>query len=358
VIRGWLVIDATLVTIHGFGSSSETWERLTAKWHADDKLNGLRIEPFAYPSPRIPRLPLSPRDVPDYDDIAQTFATTYRVRFAALSDIAIVTHSQGGLILQRFLTWMLDQGRGRELGRIRTIVMLACPNGGSEYLRSIRSILGADRNPQVASLQVLDRQVADTNRRVLANIVNAKGVGDHHCRIPFHVYAGDSDAIVPSASAQGAFPDAWTLPGDHFSILDPAARGNLTAETVSYHILADAGAAVSPNRARVPLDDEGRPTTDPAIREPSAGRAYRFRVTNVGKAPMLDLRPELIDAAGEPRSAPLPGSFLGALQPGERTEFILTVTEPADRNPLYLRYTWTDWGGQREHVSNVTVPPS
>jgi pimeloyl-ACP methyl ester carboxylesterase len=351
------VIDATLVTIHGFGSSPETWGRLTAKWHADDELNGLQIEPFGYPSPRRPRLPLSPKDVPDYDDIAQVFAAKYKVRFAALSNIAIVTHSQGGLILQRFLTWMLDQRRGRDLARIRTIVTLACPNGGSDYLRSIRNLLGADRNPQAASLQVLNRQVADTNRRVLADIVNANGVGDDHCHIPFHVYAGDSDAIVPPASAQGAFPDFGTLPGDHSTILDPAAPGNFTAETVRYHILDDMGAAGSPDRPREPLDNEGRPTTDPAIREPGAERAYRFRVTNIGKAPMLDTRPELIDAAGEVCTA-LPDAFLGVLQPGEHTEFILTVTEPADRNPLRLRYRWTDWGGPREHVSNVTVPPS
>ena len=38
--------------------------------------------------------------------------------------MAIVTHSQGGLILQRSLTWMLHKRRGRELARIPSIVML------------------------------------------------------------------------------------------------------------------------------------------------------------------------------------------------------------------------------------------
>ena len=100
------------------------------------------------PSPRVPTLPLSPRDIPDYDDIAQTFATWYRVKLEELPGIAIVTHSQGGLILQRFLAWMLNQGPGRELARIRTIVMLACPNGGSGYLGSIRRILGPSAIPR------------------------------------------------------------------------------------------------------------------------------------------------------------------------------------------------------------------
>src|SRR5262249_1239058 len=142
-----------------------------------------------------------------------------------VADIAVVTHSQGGLILQRFLEWMLNQAKGQDLGRIRTVVMLACPNGGSEYLESVRHGLGLGRHPQVGNLDVLDRRIADTQRRVLDDIVRANGVGDHECRIPFHVYAGSSDNIVKPASAQGAFSGASTLAGDHFSILDPAAPG-------------------------------------------------------------------------------------------------------------------------------------
>ena len=71
-----------------------------------------------------------------------------------------------------------------------------------------------------------DKQVADTQRAVLARIVHASGIDDHQCPIPFHVYAAGSDAIVSAASAQAAFPGAGTLAGNHFTILDPAAPGN------------------------------------------------------------------------------------------------------------------------------------
>jgi pimeloyl-ACP methyl ester carboxylesterase len=233
---------ATLVTIHGFWSSPETWKRLSTNWQADEQLHGLQIHPFGYDSPKRPHLPFSATRVPDYDDIAQTLATEYTVALADETDIAIVAHSQGGLILQRFLAWMLQQGRGRELARIRSIILLACPNGGSEYLRSIRQILGFGRHPQAGSLEVLDRRVADTQRTVLQSIVNATGVDDHQCRIPLHVYAGSSDQVVAAASAQGAFPGASTLAGDHFSILDPASPGNRTAETVKHHLITDLSA--------------------------------------------------------------------------------------------------------------------
>lgn len=101
---------------------------------------------------------------------------------------------------------------------------------------------------------------------------------------------------------------------------------------------------------------QGRPTTDPASREPGPERAYRFQVTNVGRSFMSDIRPELVDSSGEVSSQPLPNMFLGALQPGERAEFVLTVTEPIDRNPLFLRYTWSDMLGFHERLSDVTVP--
>jgi nucleoside phosphorylase len=77
---------------------------------------------------------------------------------------------------------------------------------------------------------------------VLERIVHASGIDDHQCKIPLHVYAGASDAIVPAASAQAAFPGAGTLAGDHFTILDPATPGNRTADVVKHHLLADLAA--------------------------------------------------------------------------------------------------------------------
>ena len=211
--------------MHGFWSSPATWDRLCAVLQADEEIEGLRIHGFGYPSPKMRRLPFSWTRVPDSADIAQMLATEYATRLGRASSIAFVTHSQGGLILQRFLAWMTSEGRARELARIRTIIMLACPNGGSEYLASIRHVLGYGRHPQAADLEVLSKQVAETQRAVLARIVYASGVDDHRCRIPFHVYAAGSDAIVSAASAHAAFPELGILAGNHFTILDPAAPG-------------------------------------------------------------------------------------------------------------------------------------
>lgn len=71
---------------------------------------------------------------------------------------------------------------------------------------------------------------------------------------------------------------------------------------------------------------------------------------------MSHLHPELVDSSGEVCSQLLPNIVLGALQSGERAEFVLKVTQPIDRNPLFLHYIWHDATGLQERLSNVTVP--
>lgn len=326
------MINATLVTIHGFWSSPATWSRLNAVWEADEQLHGLRLYPFSYSSPKTYPLPFSTTRIPDYDDIAQTLATEYTVALGDADNVVIVTHSQGGLIAQRFLAWMLGEGRGRELARIRSIVMLACPNGGSEYLRSIRQVLGYGRHAQARQLKVLDRQVADIQRVALKNVVNATGVDDHQCRIPLHVYAGNSDKVVTAASAQGGFPGASTLAGNHFSILDPKSPGNRTAQTVKYHLTTDLSAR-SPQ-----LIQQDSPAHDTAANHRTSqvgirlmrdldAATGRFRLGALNRGDFGRFRVEVVDARNQdgdwvgPRTWPVPWLEDGSVESREISTF-------------------------------------
>jgi len=230
------MIQAHLVLIHGFWSSPATWDPIITRLRQDSDLVGLSIHPFGYESPKL-RWPGSPTRIPDYDDIAQSLPAYLSDSAPSTAPIAVVTHSQGGLILQRFLAWMLVEGRGRELARIRLIIMLSCPNEGSEYLRSIRAIAGFGRRPQASQLEVLNRSVGEARRVVLRQIVNATSIDERHCPIPIFVYSGRSDNIVLRESAHSVFPHAEVLPGNHFSILNPNAPGNLTVLTLKRHLL-------------------------------------------------------------------------------------------------------------------------
>jgi pimeloyl-ACP methyl ester carboxylesterase len=264
------MIEGSLVLVHGFWSSPATWRPMTNRIQADEDLRGLRVFPFGYESPKL-RMPMSPARIPRYDDIAQTLGAALTVAVPG-GPTAIVTHSQGGLILQRFLAWMLNEGRGRELERIRLIVMLACPNEGAEYLRSIRAVLGFRRHPQAGELHTLNADAADARRAVLRGIVNAHGANERECRIPTWVYAGRTDNVVTRASAQSAFPNAGSLPGDHFSILDPDKPGDLTFPALKRHILdaltgtVHQPAAAQPQAGPGPADDQhvGSPAVSPS----------------------------------------------------------------------------------------------
>lgn len=232
------MIDADLVFIHGFWSSAATWDRLVARLREDESLAGLRVHLFEYESPKLPPLLSWRTRIPDYDDVAQSLPSFLEANVRNGAPLIIVTHSQGGLILQRFLAWMLTRGRGRALARISSIVMLSCPNEGSEYLASIRAVLGMRHHPQASQLAVLGEDVRHSRQIVLSNIIYATQSDDYHCQIPVYVYSGRTDNIVLRQSGQSVFPGAEVLPGDHFSILDPDARGSVTQDTIRRHIVA------------------------------------------------------------------------------------------------------------------------
>ncbi len=266
---------ADLVLIHGFWSSPNTWDRLIACLQHDSDLAGMRIHTFGYESPKL-RWPTSPARIPDYNDIAQSLPAYLATHVPGATPIAVVTHSQGGLILQRFLAWMLTEGRGRELARFRLIIMLSCPNEGSEFLRSIRAVVGFNHHPQAGQLDVLDREVREARRIVLRQVVNAVKIDDRHCPIPVHVYSGRTDNIVPRESAQSVFPNAEVLPGDHFSILSPDAPGHLTCSTIKRHLLdtfAHPGRTGDGSAAGYSSRDVADDTTLPSDYAPQSGNS-------------------------------------------------------------------------------------
>ena len=127
---------------------------------------------------------------------------------------------------------------------------------------------------------MLDRQVADTQRGVLQRIVNAVAVDNYRCPIPFHVYAGASDDIVNAAAAQAAFPGASMIAGNHFTILDPAALGNRTAETLKCHLIADIVAGRTRTGAVSVPEITGEPD-HPASDERAGGAKYVVNTSGV-----------------------------------------------------------------------------
>ncbi len=238
-----------VVFVHGFNSSAAMWEPFTSLIDQDEELEFVRPLTFSYDTRLWQPSPL--RGVPDFDTVADSLKEFLDTEAGGFDRLLLVCHSQGGLIAQRCLARMLVEGRGPDLGRIRRVVLFACPNNGSQFALALRRGV-LRRNPQERQLRPLDQQIADTQRTVLRDIVNAREVTTRTCPIPFSVYAGETDNIVPPASARSVFPSAAVLPGDHSGIVRPASRAHRSYATLRRLILAAADTDPSTSTAMQP----------------------------------------------------------------------------------------------------------
>ena len=305
-----------VIFVHGLFSSAGVWRHFDQLIRSDPELSHLTILNFEYSSPKLNWSPL--RSIPDFNVLADNLQTYLEVEAVNQSDIILVSHSRGGLIVQRFLSRMISKGRADELARIRRIVMFACPNSGSEVFLTARRGAIFWRHAQERDLRPINASVTDAQQIVLSRIVHANSIGADECHIPIVAFAGESDNIVTPASARGVFPDTGVLPGDHFTIIRP--------ESLNHR----AYTALKKNLLMLPWGRRGVSASATATADPSTGRA---RNPPRGKNSITHVVPDL--AAYDPpdqTSVPLPGPgademsrVIARWNPRERTlDFIMS----------------------------------
>src|SRR5690242_6827337 len=107
-----------VIFVHGLFSSAGVWKSFTELLAADEELRDrIDVRPFPYNSPRLRLRP--DRRIADIDDIADRLGTWLRGNCSDGAPVVLVTHSQGGLIVQRLLARTLWRGRGYELAHIQ-----------------------------------------------------------------------------------------------------------------------------------------------------------------------------------------------------------------------------------------------
>ncbi|WP_443056875.1 esterase/lipase family protein [Streptomyces sp. IBSBF 2390] len=188
-----------VVFVHGFNSSAAVWEPFVRLIEDDPDLAFVAPLRFTYdtrlwqPDPR--------RQIPTFDTTADNLMEYLESAAGNCERLVLAAHSQGGLVVQRYLLRMLGhRGRGRELSRrIRSVILFACPNDGSQFGLALRRVFMRS-NPQERQLRPLDEQITDTRAFVINRVVHAREVSEGSCPIPIVVYAGESDKIVTPAS--------------------------------------------------------------------------------------------------------------------------------------------------------------
>lgn len=223
-----------VVFVHGFGSSAKCWSKLISKLQTDPRIKAaFDLECYEYPTKWF-NLRLGQR-IPRLEETASGLgAFLEQSRLRDYPDVTLVGHSQGGLVIQKYLAMMLSARRGYELERIRQVILMATPNLGSTLLAPARNILfRIFDNPQERALRVLNPEIHDLLEFLGDRVANAM-TRDADCwPIPVRCFWGQQDDIVPEASARGPYTKGAALPGDHFSVLEPNTQDH-------YNILAEA----------------------------------------------------------------------------------------------------------------------
>ncbi|ROP35246.1 hypothetical protein [Saccharothrix texasensis] len=229
-------MSVALVLVHGLFSSAAVWSHFDRLVGGDPDLADVDVLHFEYASPKVELN--SARRIPSVDDSARMLDTYLQLRTERHSSIVLATHSQGGLVVQRYLARKLREGKGLDLARIGHVVLFACPSNGSEFLGALRAfarpVLG---NVQEKELRPLVKPVTEALTDVLNRVVNAKGEGPSEYPVPVHAYAGEQDKVVLPQSALSHFPHGGMLPGDHFTIVRPEDRDAMAYLALKRHLL-------------------------------------------------------------------------------------------------------------------------
>ena len=241
--------NSAVVFVHGLFSSPNAWACFDRLLAADEELQGVKLLFFGYKSKKYRWRP--DRRIPDFNTLADHLKTFLEVVAEQYTDIVLVAHSQGGLIVQRYLARMLAARQGYRLSRIRRIVLFACPNSGAElFLLTRRRLLG--RHPQEVELRPLNEIVAETHQIIINSIMRADRVAFDQCPIPIYAYAGEEDNVVRLISAKGAFDNTGVVPGDHGGVIRPDSSSHTSYVVLRYNLLGalrQLEAAADPRRS-------------------------------------------------------------------------------------------------------------
>jgi pimeloyl-ACP methyl ester carboxylesterase len=196
--------------IHGFGGDADsTWKQFPELIRADGELTKLyNVYSVSYDTGFV-------GSQPSLASCAQILKTEIDNRYKDYSDIALIAHSQGGLIARAYIAERLNSNQPLRVSRLLTF---ATPHHGSGHATLLKRVL-------FSSQQVKD---LDPNSEFLRALGVAWGQAkaDRHVRTIYAVAA--NDAIVGQVSAMGQWsPDYEVIGGvGHKSSVKPGSASD------------------------------------------------------------------------------------------------------------------------------------
>lgn len=229
--------DAAIVFLHGFSGHIEgTWGEFPELLKADSRLGGWDIFSITYDTNLRLDIPGIWSASPPLDRLAILLTTVADTHFAHYKSLAFVTHSMGGLVLQRAL---VDNATFAQ--RVGHIALFGTPSEGlakASWLKFWKR--------QIRDLAEGSEFISDLRRRWAESFEKERG-------FKLLTVAGERDEFVPSPSALNPFApsERRVVYGNHVEIVKPASADSLSVQLVAGLLTQDAAPAGPWNSARV-----------------------------------------------------------------------------------------------------------
>ncbi|MGD9853141.1 MAG: esterase/lipase family protein [Nitrospirales bacterium] len=217
-----------IIFVHGFRSSAKgCWGPMINMLESDIEIvNNFEMHCFEYETFVVG----SKGKIPSLTKVAEDFASFLHALkiFSDNQEITLVAHSMGGLVIQYYLSKMLQEKQGERLKAFRQVILFATPNFGSKFASGIRNNLlsGLINNPQEEALRVFSDDVTAIQDTIYKNIVLATERSPSQYPISFFCFYGNQDTFVQKASAVGHFLNSHGLQANHNTIKEPKSQSD------------------------------------------------------------------------------------------------------------------------------------
>ena len=205
-----------ILFVHGLSGSSEgTWGKMMEFFRRDEAFVSFQLDSYQYPTAKL-RFAFG-KKMPGIQDLAEGLRSYINVFHNDKSEIVLIGHSLGGLVLRQLITTELKTNKET---RIRAAVMIATPHQGADLAR-----IGANLSWRHAHL----RQLAK-GQDILRSIMEDWSSLDIENRIDTLYITGGIDAIVDRQSSMpyaGGVNFQNLISYGHIDVIKPEHPGDI-----------------------------------------------------------------------------------------------------------------------------------
>jgi len=217
-----------VIFIHGFtGDYKDTWDIFPQQLSKDERLSDFDFLLWGYPSNLFKKNPSITR-------VGEHLLSELQLLDMKYSDVVLIGHSMGGLVIRASIVSALSAGKANNLGRIRHVILFGVPNEGIDKADYVPSFI----NSQVSDMRTTSEFIIDLRNEWIQRVFGPAKEDDYHKRIPTKTVVGLEDHFVPEDSVKSFFPGYLVTDGDHVSMVKPSTVDHLSYKIVQTTLLS------------------------------------------------------------------------------------------------------------------------